>query len=153
MVPLRHVIVRQREPLGLTPETLPALAAVLVTGDDSERFDTAALRDLADHGAARDRAARAARAAARARLSRRDGAGVVGARPTVDGVTVTAVPTSARHRRERLRRGLADARPVLRRGPDRTRFAGMVDIAVAFPHLDVAILPIGGRRVFGSSTR
>jgi L-ascorbate metabolism protein UlaG (beta-lactamase superfamily) len=29
-------------------------------------------------------------------------------------------------------------------------FNGLVDIAIAFPHLDVAILPIGGRRVFGT---
>ena len=40
-------VMRQREPLGLTPATLPKLSAVLLTGDDATRFDPSALHDLA----------------------------------------------------------------------------------------------------------
>src|SRR5262249_58662985 len=40
-------VMRQREPLGLTPSSLPKLSAVLLTGDDVTRFDPSALKDLA----------------------------------------------------------------------------------------------------------
>ena len=41
------MLTNQDEPLGLMPGALPALAAVLVTGDAFDRFDDAALHDLA----------------------------------------------------------------------------------------------------------
>lgn len=140
------ILTSQREPLGLTPPALPALAAVLVTGDAVDHFDSAALRDLA---------ATVPRAIAppglRARLvdlGFHDVTGLAWWEHTdVDGITVTAVPAS-----QPSANGYVlvsqDTRLYIA-GPT-APFDGLVDIAVAFPHLDVAILPIGGRRVFGA---
>jgi L-ascorbate metabolism protein UlaG (beta-lactamase superfamily) len=140
------LLTNQAEPLGLLPAALPASVAVLVTGDAVDHFDGAALRDLA---------ATVPRAIAPPTLRERLlGLGfheVTGLawweHSDVDGVTVTAVPAS-----EPRANGYVlvshDAR-IYVAGPTGA-FEGMVDIAVAFPHLDVAILPIGGRRVFGS---
>src|SRR5437016_12235550 len=40
-------VVRQQEPLGLTPDSLPSFAAVLVTHGHRDHFDPGALRRLA----------------------------------------------------------------------------------------------------------
>jgi L-ascorbate metabolism protein UlaG (beta-lactamase superfamily) len=137
---------RQREPLGLTPATLPRLAAVLLTGDVPDRLDPHALRDLA---------ATVPRAIAppslRERLldlGLREVTGLAWWEPTaVDGLTITAVPAGGGP----TTNGYVVVSPAARvyiAGPT-PPFPGLVDIAVAFPRLDVAILPIGGRRVFG----
>ena len=41
------LLVRQREPLGLHPDRLPAASAVLLTDDDATRLDPPALAQLA----------------------------------------------------------------------------------------------------------
>src|SRR4029450_8861321 len=83
---------RQGEPLGLTPATLPTLAAVLVTEDAPDRFDTRALAGLA---------ATVPRAIAPPALRERlvsvgfkDVTGLAWWEPTTgDGLTITAVPS------------------------------------------------------------
>jgi L-ascorbate metabolism protein UlaG (beta-lactamase superfamily) len=134
------LFVRQREPLGLTPSTLPSLAAVLVSSDDFDRFDTRALRDLA---------ATVPRVIVPPPLRRRVlGLGfhdVTGLAwwdsTTVDQVTVTAVPSGP----------TSGTGWVVRTGDVRCFVAGSVasgpqlaNVAVRFPDLDVAILPIAG---------
>jgi L-ascorbate metabolism protein UlaG (beta-lactamase superfamily) len=139
------VLTRQREPLGLTPASLPQLAAVLVTADTPDHFDARALRDLAP---------RVPRAIAPPELRERmlglgfqEVTGLAWWQPTtLDDLTITAVPTAAGGANGYVVAS-GDARLYLA-GPT-TAFPGLVDIAVAFPQLDVAILPIGGRRVLG----
>lgn len=137
---------RQREALGIMPDALPTFGAVLLTDDDGDHFDDDIMTTLAASipravvpPSLRDRAA---------------GVGfteVVMLRPweraTVDDVTITAVPT---------RSGASETGYVLERGgvrafvaPARTNPGALVDIATAFPAVDVALLPIGGRRVMG----
>jgi len=140
------VLTSQDEPLGLLPAALPTSAAVLVTGDAFDHFDGAALHDLATTV---PRAV--APPALRERLLGLGFHEVTGLawweHTDVDGVTVTAVQAS-----DARANGYVlvshDARLYIA-GPTGA-FEGMVDIAVAFPHLDVAILPIGGRRNFGT---
>ena len=139
-------VVRQREPLGLTPDGLPAVAAVLLTHGHGDHFDDTALRQLA---------ATVPLAVARPDLHARlaalgfgriidlawwDGA-------EVEGVTVTAVP--ARH-------AVPENGYVLEHGGLRVYVAGdtryfpeLVDVATRFPQLDAALLPIGGERFLG----
>jgi L-ascorbate metabolism protein UlaG (beta-lactamase superfamily) len=132
--------VRQREPLGLTPRTLPSLAAVLVSSDDPERFDARALRDLA---ATVPRAV--APPARRRRLLALGFRDVIALAwwesATVDGTTVTAVPTGTPGVNGWVV-ATSDVRCFIA-GPTA---AGpyLAQIAAAFPRLDVAILPIGG---------
>lgn len=137
---------RQREPLGLTPATVPPAEAVVVTDGADDHFDPETLAALSE------RIPRAIAPAPQAeRLSALGFADVRGLRPwertTVGAATVTAVPT-----------GGGDARLgfVFVVGAVSAYAAGdvrgsseLVDVATAFPDLDVAFLPIGGRRVLG----
>jgi L-ascorbate metabolism protein UlaG (beta-lactamase superfamily) len=137
---------RQGEPLGLTPSALPTLAALLLTGDQPDRFDPRALRELA---------ATVPRVIAPPALREqlvgmgfKDVTGLAWWEPTtVDGLTVTAMPSGNGPRANGYVVVSHEARAYVA-GATRP-FPGLVDIAVASPHLDVAILPIGGRRVFG----
>jgi L-ascorbate metabolism protein UlaG (beta-lactamase superfamily) len=137
---------RQGEPLGLTPATLPTLAALLLTGDEPDRFDPRALSELA---------ATVPRVVAPPALREqliglgfKDVTGLAWWEPTtIDGLTVTAVPSGNGPRANGYVVVSRDARAYVAGAT--TTFPGLVDIAVAFPRLDVAILPIGGRRVFG----
>jgi len=141
-------VVRQREPLGLTPETLPRFAAVLLTHRHGDHFDERALRDLA---------LTVPRAIARPDLH--DRLVALGFRQVtdlewwdrteVDGITVTAVP--ARH-------DVPENGYVLERDGTEVYVAGdtraypeLVDVATRFPELDVALLPVGGERFLGLS--
>jgi L-ascorbate metabolism protein UlaG (beta-lactamase superfamily) len=141
-------VVRQREPLGLTPDTLPRFAAVLLTHRHGDHFDERALRDLA---------VTVPRAIARPDLHERLVA--LGVRQVtdlgwwegteVDGIAVTAVP--ARH-------NVPENGYVLERGGTAVYVAGdtraypeLVDVATRFPELDVALLPVGGERFLGLS--
>jgi len=142
------LLTSQSEPLGLIPATLPAVAAVLVSGDAApDHFDVSALHDLA---ATVPRAI--APPALRERLvglGFREVTGLAWWEHTdVEGVTVTAVPASGGPRANGYVLVSREAR-VFVAGPT-APVDGLVDVAVAFPHLDVAILPIGGRRVFGT---
>jgi L-ascorbate metabolism protein UlaG (beta-lactamase superfamily) len=137
---------RQAEALGLMPDALPTFAAVLLTDDDSDHFDASILTTMA---------ASIPRAVVPPSLRDRTASvgfkEVVTLRPwekaTIDGVTITAVPTMS---------GTKESGYVAEKdgvsafvAPARTDPAALVDIATAFPALDVAMLPIGGRRVVG----
>ena len=139
-------LIRQREALGLTPATLPKLAAVLLTGDDVTRFDPDALHELA---ISTPRAV--VPPALRERVLALGFHDVTGLawweRTDVDGVTITAVPTSAGPRENGYVVVSQDVRLYF--AGDTKPFPDLVDVATAFPHLDVAVLPIGGRRSFG----
>jgi L-ascorbate metabolism protein UlaG (beta-lactamase superfamily) len=137
---------RQGEPLGLMPVGLPTLGALLLTGDEPDRYDPRALAELT---------ATVSRVIAPPALREqlvgigfKDVTGLDWWEPTtVDGLTITAVPSGNGPRANGYVVVSHEARAYIA-GATRT-FPGLVDIAVAFPHLDVAILPIGGRRVFG----
>lgn len=137
---------RQAEALGLMPDALPTFAAVLLTDDDDDHFDESILTTMA-----------ASVPRAVVPPSMRDRVAAVGfkeivtLRPwekaTVDAVTITAVPTMS---------GAAENGYVVERdgirafvAPARTAPKALVDIATAFPSVDIAMLPIGGRRVMG----
>ncbi len=140
------VALRQREALGITPDRVPDLPAVLLTDDDVDHLDDDALALLAK---------RIPRIVVpigmRERVAGLGFGEIIALRAwehtDVDGVTITAVPS---------RPGATDTGWVLAKGDDqvyvapaRTGTPALVDIATAFPSLDVALLPIGGRRVMG----
>ena len=139
-------VVRQQEPLGLTPDGLPPCAAVLLTHRHGDHFDERALRTLA-HSVPQ----------AIARPELHDRLVDLGFREVtslawwdtaqVAGITVTAVP--ARH-------GVPENGYVLEAGGVAAYFAGdtryfaeLVDIATRFPRLDAVLLPVGGERFLG----
>jgi len=139
-------IVRQREPLGLTPEGLPSFTAVLLTHRHGDHFDETALARLA---------ATVPTAVARPELHARlvklgfrrvvdldwwDGA-------SLDGVTVTAVP--ARHGAPENGYVVEGGRVQVYVAGDTRYFPELVDVATRFPHLDAALLPVGGERYLG----
>jgi L-ascorbate metabolism protein UlaG (beta-lactamase superfamily) len=137
---------RQTEPLGLTPEGLPALAAVLVTRGGTGHVDERALRALA---------ATVPEAIAPAALAPRlERLGFERVTPLgwwdtahVGGITVTAVPA----RRGAPRNGyVLEADGVRAYVMSDTRpFDALVDVATRFPRPDVALLWVGGARLFG----
>lgn len=139
-------VVRQREPLGLTPETLPKFSAVLLTHEHGDHFDEHALRDLA---------ASVPRAIARpdlhARLVELGFREVTDLgwwdRTEVDGIAVTAVP--ARH--DVPENGYVFERDGISAyvAGDTRAYPELVDVATRFPALDVALLPVGGERFLG----
>ena len=139
-------IIRQREPLGLTPDGLPSVAAVLLTHRHADRFDPDALRELA--ATVPTVVAPAALHARLVKLGFRD---VVDLgwwdRADIAGLSVTAVP--ARH-------SVPENGYVIEAGGVQVYVAGdtrwfpeLVDVATRFPHLDAALLPIGGERLLG----
>jgi L-ascorbate metabolism protein UlaG (beta-lactamase superfamily) len=137
---------RQTEPLGLTPDHLPATAAVLVTSHHAGHFDAEALADLAKH------TPRAVAPPALADRLRDLGFSDVTALEwwsdtTIGAVRVTAVPAG----RSGPQNGyvLGTERVHVFVADDTHRIDGLVDVATAFPDLDVAFLPIGGTRVAG----
>ncbi|HEV7734134.1 MAG TPA: MBL fold metallo-hydrolase [Candidatus Binatia bacterium] len=141
------IALRQREALGITPERVPDLPAVLLTDDDVDHLDDDSLALLAKRVprivvpvALRDRVA---------------GLGfgeviALGAweHTTIDDVTVTAVPSRVGARETGWVLAKDDEQVYV--APARTGTTALVDIATAFPSLDVALLPIGGRRVMGA---
>jgi L-ascorbate metabolism protein UlaG (beta-lactamase superfamily) len=135
---------RQQEPLGLVPDGLPSVAAVVLTHAHGDRFDRQALHDLA---------ARVPRVVAPTSL--RDRLATLGFRDVtglewweatrVGDLTVTAVP--APHGVPENGYVLeADGRSVYLAG-DARYFAELADVATRFPDLDVALLSIGGERL------
>jgi L-ascorbate metabolism protein UlaG (beta-lactamase superfamily) len=139
------LFVHQGEPLGMRPSGFPEMSAVLLTGEDSLRVDETALTDLAST------VSTAVAPPDLERPLRADGFREVMALrawqdATIDGVRVTAVP--ARGNGYLLRNGDAvvyvageDADPGT--AAEVRRIAGSIDVAV---------LPIGGRRTFGVHT-
>jgi len=139
-------LVRQREPLGLTPEGLPAAAAILLTHRHGDHFDARALRALA---------ARVPEAVAPPELHGR--LVKIGFRRVTDlawwekarvgDIEVTAVP--ARHSVPENGYVLEAADASAYVAGDTAYFPELVDIATRFPHLDAALLPVGGKRLLG----
>ena len=139
-------VVRQTEPLGLTPDGLPAVAVVLLTHRHDGHFDATALRALAPGGAV---------AVARPELHERLAA--LGFQRIVDlgwwdhaeveGVTVTAVP--ARHAVPENGYVVEAGGMRVYVGGDTRWYPELVDVATRFPHVDAALLPVGGERLLG----
>ena len=139
-------VIRQREPLGLTPDGLPSFAAVLLTHGHGDHFDETALAGLA---------ATVPTAVARPELHAHLVA--LGFRRVVDldwwdkapldGVTVTAVP--ALHAVPENGFVLEGGRVQVYVAGDTRYFPELVDVATRFPHLDAALLPVGGEHYLG----
>jgi L-ascorbate metabolism protein UlaG (beta-lactamase superfamily) len=143
------LVVRQQEPLGLHPDTLPPASAVLLTQERGDRFDEKALAILA-RTTSRAVAPPAVGDALRA-VGFRDVVPLAWwAHTEVDGVRVTAVPASpgAQHN------GYVLARhgTVVYAAGDTREDVPFGDVVRTFDHVDVALLPIGGRRVSGFRT-
>lgn len=140
------ILVQQSEPLGLRPHALPPGDAVLLSDDHAGRFDRRALAQIAP---------RVPLAIAPPGVARElRGLGFTEVRPLapwedtrVGGVTVTAVPATPSGDANGYVLSSAAAR-VYAAGPLRLSDA-LADVATAFPGVDVALLPIGGRRLFG----
>ena len=140
------LLVRQDEPLGLTPDDLPPLQAVLLTHDHSDHLDERALRGLAGT---------VPQVVARPELH--DRLAALGFRQVTDlgwwdttrigTIDLTAVP--ARHSVTENGYVLEAGGVSLYAAGDTRDFPELVDIATRFPHLDVALLPVGGERVLG----
>ena len=140
------LLMRQSEPLGLTPDALPPLQAVLLTHEHADHFNEQSLRMLAATVPEV-----IAPAPLRARLAKL-GFKTISTLGWWDAlhlgaVEVTAVP--ARH-------SVPENGYVLEAGGvsvyvagDTRYFPELVDVATRFPHLEVALLPIGGERLFG----
>jgi L-ascorbate metabolism protein UlaG (beta-lactamase superfamily) len=140
------LVVRHREPLGLSPATLPSASAVLVTHGHGTHFDPRALGELAP---AVPRAVGPPPLAARLRAL---GFGEVvaldwWADTTIDGVRVTAVP--ARHAVRENGYVLQHGDVVVYAAGDTETTPAFADVAHRFGRLDVALLPIGGWRRLG----
>jgi L-ascorbate metabolism protein UlaG (beta-lactamase superfamily) len=140
---------RQSEPLGILPEGLPPLDAVVVTHGHGDHFDGSALADLAKRVPVA--IAPGALAKELRRLGFRDVAPLEWWQRTALGdVTVTAVPA----------RDAGSENGYLLRSPTHTVYVAgdsrvpdeLAQIAAAAPGLDLAVLPIGGRRVMGMLT-
>jgi L-ascorbate metabolism protein UlaG (beta-lactamase superfamily) len=137
---------RQTEPLGLTPEHLPEAAAVLITHRHAAHFDAEALEEIAK---------KTPRAIAPPPLVEKLRAlGFRDVTPlewwddtTIGPIHVTAVP--ANHPVRENGYVVVSDRARVYLGGDTRWFDGLVDVATAFPDLDVAFLPIGGERFFG----
>jgi len=141
-------VMRQREPLGLTPADLPGVAAVLLTHEHGGHTDDAALRQLAKS---------VPEAIAPAPLQERLHAlGFQRVTPlawwesaSVGNVRITAVP--AAHPVPENGYVLEAHGVSAYLGGDTREFHELADVAARFPHLDVAVLPVGGERLLGLS--
>jgi len=141
-----ELLTRQTEPLGLTPERLPEAAAVLITHKHAGHFDPDALAEIAKktpRAIAPPPVADALRALGFAEVTPLDWWD----RTTVGTATVTAVPAEHSARENGYVIVTDHVRTYV--GGDTRWFDGLVDIATAFPDLDVAFLPIGGERLMG----
>jgi L-ascorbate metabolism protein UlaG (beta-lactamase superfamily) len=139
-------VVRQREPLGLVPDGLPPAAAILLTHSHGDRFDTDALRTLA--ATVPTVVAPVGLHARLAKLGFHDVADLGWwDRTVIAGLTITAVP--ARH--SVPENGyVVEANGVRAYVAGDTRwFPELVDVATRFPHLEAALLPVGGERLLG----
>jgi L-ascorbate metabolism protein UlaG (beta-lactamase superfamily) len=140
------LLVRQREPIGIVPDDLPAIAAVMITHGHGDHLDERALRGLAATVPEI-----VARPELRARLStlgfRRVTALDTWERTRVGPLTVTAVP--ARHATPENGYVVQGPGASAYLAGDTRWFDELSEIATRFPGLDVAVLPIGGERVLG----
>jgi L-ascorbate metabolism protein UlaG (beta-lactamase superfamily) len=140
------ILTHQDEPLGLTPDALPPVDAVLITHRHDGHFDTRSLRELAT--TVREVVARPELGDTLRNLGFKQ-VTTLGwwDKTRIGDVDVTAVP--ARH-------GVAENGYVLEAkgisayvAGDTRPFPELVDVATRFPALDVALLPVGGERLLG----
>lgn len=137
---------QQTEPLGLTPEHLPDAAAVLITHGHAGHFDPDALAAIAKT-TPRAIAPPALVEPLRA-LGFREVTPLEWWEDTMVGpIRVTAVPSNHPVRENGYVVTSERVRCYL--GGDTRWFDGLVDVATAFPDLDVAFLPIGGESLLG----
>ena len=137
---------RQTEPLGITPEHLPDIAAVLVTHWHAGHFDPDALAEIAK------KTPRAIAPPPLAGALREVGFADVTPlewwdHTDVGPIRVTAVPASHPVREDGF--VVASDRVRVYVAGDTRWFDGLVDIETAFPDLDVAFLPVGGEKIIG----
>jgi L-ascorbate metabolism protein UlaG (beta-lactamase superfamily) len=140
------LVMRQEEPLGLTPADLPGMTAVLLTHEHGGHTDDAALRELAKS---------VAEVIAPAHLAGRlKGLGFQRVTPLawwesalVGDVRVTAVP--ALHAVPENGYVLESRGASAYLGGDTRTFDELPEVAERFPHLSVALLPVGGERLLG----
>jgi len=140
------LVVRHREPLGLSPATMPQASAVLITHEHGTHFDPRALGSLA---------AKVPRAVGPPTLSARLGSLGFGevvtldwwADTVIDGVRITAIP--ARHSVRENGYVLQSDDVVIYAAGDTEATPAFADVARVFGHVDVALLPIGGWRRLG----
>lgn len=142
------VVTRQKEPLGLVPSQLPAIATVLVTDEDGDHLDARALGELSE------KIPRAIVPAPLANRLRELGFAevtplVAWESTTVGDVRVTGVPSGQGERA--LGYVLEGAGASLYFAGDAPFFPELGEIAAKFPRLEVAVLPIGGERTVGVS--
>lgn len=139
-------LVRQSEALGLVPDTLPPIDLVAITGDTPEQLDRAALVAML---------ARPPVLVAPPRLVQElTELGFPDVRALgpwdntmIGPLTVTALPTSRGPRENGYILEASGVRALV--AGDTRPFPALVDVATAFPGVDVALLPIGGERSFG----
>jgi L-ascorbate metabolism protein UlaG (beta-lactamase superfamily) len=142
------LVMRQQEPLGLTPDALPPVGAVLLTHGHADHFDADVLHELA----ARIPVA-IGRAELHSRLERLGFRHVVDLdwweSTEIDGATITAVP--AKHAvPENGYVAEKDGVRVYVAGDTRW-FPELADVATRFPRVEAALLPVGGERLLGFS--
>jgi L-ascorbate metabolism protein UlaG (beta-lactamase superfamily) len=139
-------VMTQGEPLGLTPGDLPGMTAVLLTHEHGGHTDDAALRELAKS---------VPEAIAPARLQERvQKLGFQKVTPLgwwesamIGDVRVTAVPAS--HTVPENGYVLESHGVSAYLGGDTRPFDELPEVAERFPHLSVALLPVGGERLLG----
>ncbi|HSV07018.1 MAG TPA: MBL fold metallo-hydrolase [Candidatus Binatus sp.] len=139
-------VTRQDEPLGLVPEGLPTFAAVLLTHEHSDRFDPRALRKLASTVPEV-----VAPPELHERLSALGFARVTDLgwwdTTSIGDVSVTAVP--AHHSTPENGYVLEAHDTSVYVAGDPRYFPELIDVATRFPHLDAALLTVGGERLLG----
>jgi L-ascorbate metabolism protein UlaG (beta-lactamase superfamily) len=140
------VATRQTEALGMLPDKLPAASAVLLTHKHAGHYDPDALAEIAK------KTPRAIVPPHMVEAVRK--LGFTDVTPidwwdstTVGPIRVTAVP--AEHNARENGYVVASDRAKIYVAGDTRWFQGLVDVAAAFPNLDVACLPIGGETAMG----
>jgi L-ascorbate metabolism protein UlaG (beta-lactamase superfamily) len=139
-------VIRQDEPLGLTPEGLPPCAAVLLTHEHSDRFDPRALRALAQsvpEAVGPPELHERLKALGFARVTDLGWWDTT----SIGNVVVTAVP--AHHSVPENGYVLEANDTSVYVAGDTRYFPELVDVATRFPHLDAALLTVGGERLLG----
>ena len=142
-------LLSQREPLGLTPRSLPAIHAILITHDHGDHLDPKALAALANRSIpviVRRGLGDAVRGAGYARVTEL----AWWESTQVADLTIHAVP--ADHTAAENGYVLQAQEAVVYAAGDTRYFSGLEEIARRFPRLDVAILPVGGLRLLGVLT-
>ncbi len=140
------VATRQTEALGMLPEKLPPADAVLLTHKHAGHYDPDALRTIAKktpRAIVPPHMADAVRALGFTEVTAIDWWD----HATVGPLRVTAVP--AEHNARENGSVVASDRVKVYVAGDTRWFEGLVDVAAAFPNLDVACLPIGGEKAMG----